>query len=160
LRVLADQSKLTIVGQQDQAVAVPVLADLRGRRDAQDLLVERFHLDDAALGKSAFAWAAVLELLGREQAEVWLAATDVAELPDAEHLRFQVAADGVQEVLERPVVGTLGRGGAGRMTALHVDEIGLDGSLEIHTALVCPLMTKGCIKRIWRFWRKAQSHGW
>ena len=94
--VFAHQHEITRVGHEHQPIASPVTADLIARRREPDIVVSRFHLDDAAFRYLAFTRLAPLQLLRRVKAEVGMARPLVGKFADTEHLRLERRADGVQ----------------------------------------------------------------
>ena len=106
-RVLADERELAEIGRQHQTVAAPVAPDLLAHHRAQHVLVRGLDLDHAAFRNLALARASPLHLPGRVEAEVGMTRALVGQLADAEHLRLEGRADGVEQVRERPVARSL-----------------------------------------------------
>ncbi len=93
-------------GDQDQAVALPVVAHLAAGGDDLDRLSGRLGLDDAALGQDVgrdLAHVGLGQLRGGEQAVVREAGAQVLQVLDAEHLGLEFAADLVEQILQRVV---------------------------------------------------------
>lgn len=65
--------------------------------------VRRLHLDDAAFRYLAFARLTLLCLLRRLTAEIRMARSMVSKFANAEHLRLERCAEGVQQIGEQPV---------------------------------------------------------
>ena len=71
--VRSEQDEVAGVGDEDEAVAVPVAADLVAGGGQPGVVAGGFDLDDAALRRLAFAGPAALDLLGGVEAEVGMA---------------------------------------------------------------------------------------
>ena len=76
------------------------------------VLADGLHLHDAALRHLPLARSASLHLARRVQAEVGMAGPLIGQLADAEHLRLERRADGIQQFREWSVA----RSFAGRTT--------------------------------------------
>ena len=109
LRVLAEQHEVAGVGDQHQSVAVPVAAHLVTIRSQPGVAADGFDLDHAAFGKLPLALPAALHLLGGIEAEVGMTCALMSELADAENLWLERAADGIQQIGQRRVVGPFTR---------------------------------------------------
>ena len=120
-RVFADQYEVARVGHQHQPVAAPIAAYLLALSGEPGVIANGLHLDHAALRHLPLARPTLLHLLRRIQAEVGMPRAQVGQLADAEHLRLERRADGVEQVAERPVARPL----AGRAArGAHLPEIG------------------------------------
>ena len=71
--IRSEQDEVAGVGDEDEAVAVPVAADLVAGGGQPGVVAGGFDLDDAALRSLAFAGPAALDLLGGVEAEVGMA---------------------------------------------------------------------------------------
>ena len=136
-RVLAHQHEIASVGHQHQPVAAPVAAYLIARRSEPGVVLDRLHLDHAALRRLSSARAALLHLLRRVEAEVGMARTVVGELLDAEHLRLQRRPDGVQQPRERTVARPLPGRPAGGAHLPQIGEVRLHRRRELHVHSRC-----------------------
>ena len=125
-RVLAHQHEIARVGHEHQPIAFPIAAGLTALRREPGIVVRRLHLDHAAFRYLAFARLALLHLLRRVESEVGMARALVGEFADAEHLRPERRADGVQQVGERPVARPLPGRAAGRAHPPEIGEIRFD----------------------------------
>ena len=126
-RVLAEQHEVAGVGHQHEAVAPPVAADLIALRRQPGVVVSRLDLDHAAFGELSLARLPLLHLPGGVESEVGVARALLGKLADAEDLGPEGAADGVEQVGQRRVVGALACRAAGGANAAQVGEVGLDG---------------------------------
>ena len=108
-RVLAHQDEIARVGHQNQAVTVPIAADLIAGRREPGIVLRALHLDHAALRRLPRARLALLHLLRRVQPEVRVPGPLVGKLADAEHLGLERRADGVEQIGERPGSSTARR---------------------------------------------------
>ena len=86
--VRSEQDEVAGVGYEDEAVALPVAADLVAGGGQPGVVAGGLDFDYAALGCLAFAGPAALDLLGGVEAEVGMAGALVGELSDAEYLGF------------------------------------------------------------------------
>ena len=125
-RVLPEEHEVAGVGHQHEAVVVPVAADLSAVRGQPGVVVSRLHLHHAALRCLPRAGLPLLHLPRRVEPEVGVARPLVGQLPDAEHLGLEGAADGVEQVGQRPVAGSLPRGAAGGADPVQVGQVVLD----------------------------------
>ena len=112
LRVLAQQDEIAGVGDEDEAVSVPVAADLIAFGGEPGVVVRGLDLDHAALGELSLARLSALYLPGGVESEVGVSGALFGELAYAEDLGLQGCADGVQEVGERAVSGAFAGGSA------------------------------------------------
>ena len=124
-RVGADQIEFAKIGHQYQAVAAPVSSYLFPYSDCSGVLHRRFHLDHAALRKLPLAWAALLNLFRRVEAEVGMPDALIGRLHDAEHLWLEDRADGIEQLRERSVARPFAGRAAGRANASEFGEVGL-----------------------------------
>ena len=125
-RVLADEDEVAQVGRQHKAVAVPIAADLRTLRGQPGIVARGFDLDHAPFRRLALARPALLHLLRCVEAEIGMAGALIGKPADAEHLRLQCRAHGVQQLAERPVVRQFAGRAAGSADSGEVREIGSD----------------------------------
>ena len=107
--VLAEEHEVARVRHQHRPVAAPIAADLIARGGEPGVVAGGLDLDDAAFRQPALARPAPLDLPRRVEAEVGMSGALVGELADAEHLRPERRADGVQQIPQRRVVGELPR---------------------------------------------------
>ena len=144
LRVLAQQHEVAHVGDQHQLVTVPVAAHLVAIRGQPGIVADGFDLDHAAFGKLPLALPASLHLLGGIESEVGMSGPLLCQLADAENLWLERAADGIQQIGQRRVVGPFTRCPARRADASQVGEVVLNRRREFlvrarHSPLVVPL---------------------
>ena len=125
-RVLPDEHEVAGVGHQHETIAVPVAADLSAVRGQPGVVVRGLHLHHAALRCLPRPGLPLLHLPRRIEPEVGVARSLVGQLADAEHLGLEGAADGVEQVGQRPVAGALPRGAAGGADSVQVREVVLD----------------------------------
>ena len=102
-RVPAHELELPQVGRQDQAIARPVAVHLLMHFTRTEGRLGRLHLHDPAFRNLPLARLALPNLLRRVEPHVGMARALVSELDDAEHLRLERPADGVQQVGERGI---------------------------------------------------------
>ncbi len=121
--ILADQQEVAVVRHQNQAIEVPVFADLFGLRGQPGLVGEWLDLDDAALGFLPLLRLAPLALGHGEQSEVGVAGAGIFEGGEAEDTRFQAGPDGVQEVGENRIIRKLLDAGAKAARRPHCGEV-------------------------------------
>ena len=127
LRIFAEEDEVSGVGDQYQAILVPILTDLIALGCQPCVVVGGLDLHDTAFGELSLTRTALLNLSGGVESEVGMACALVGKLIDAENLGLEQAADGVQQVGQGRVVGTFTRGSAGGADASEVGEISLDG---------------------------------
>ena len=77
---------------------VPVAAHLIAVGRQPGIVTDGLHLDHAALRHLSVARPALLHLLRRVEAEVGMARALVSKLTNAEYLRVEHRADGIQQV--------------------------------------------------------------
>ena len=141
-RVLADEHEVPIVGDQDQPIATPIAADLIAFGGEPSVVIDGFDFDHAVLRHLPLARLAALHLLGGVEAEVGMAGAQVRQLPDAEHLGSEAAADRVHEVFERGVARGFGGGAAGGADASQMLKIGFDRGRQLrHDRMVAAPIT-------------------
>ena len=70
--------------------------------------------------------AAALHLVGGVEAEVGMAGALIRQFADAEHLGLQGRADGVKQVGQRPIAGSLAGGAAGGVDAREIGQVSLN----------------------------------
>ena len=121
-----DQGKAAQVGHQNQVVAAPVARHLLANRRAIGVFTGRLHLHDAPFRHLSLPRAAALHLMRGVEAEVGMASALVGQFADAEHLRLQGRADGVEQVRQRPIARPLAGCAAGGVDAREVGEVSLD----------------------------------
>ena len=107
--VLAHEYEVAGVGHQHQPVVVPVAAHLIAVGRQPGIVADGFHLDHAALRHLSVARPALLHLLRRVEAEVGMARALVSKLTNAEYLRVEHRADGIQQVGEAARSSTVPR---------------------------------------------------
>ena len=129
--VLAEEDEVAGVGDEDEAVLVPVAADLVAIGGEPCVVGGGFYLDDATFGELAIAGLSALHLPGGVESEVGAARAYVLELADAADPGLEGGADGGEEVVEGGVVGELAGCAAGRADAVQVGEVGLYGGCEL-----------------------------
>ena len=125
-RVLAEQHEVARIGDQHQAVVIPVLAHLVAVGREPRVVRSGLDLDDTAIGALTLARLALLDLLAGVEPEVGMSGTLRGEPADGEYLRPQRAADRVEQVGERRVVGELASRAAGRADLAQVGQVVLD----------------------------------
>jgi hypothetical protein len=96
--VLYYQKEITVVGDEDGAVAFPVPGYLFAFGGGQGVIVEGFGFDNA----SEIAGGGLYET------EVGVAGAGIGELVGGLNIGVEFRTDGVQEVFERGAVGKLG----------------------------------------------------
>ena len=129
--VLAQEDEVAGVGDEDEAVPVPVAADLGAAGGEPGVVGGGLDLDHAALGKLALAGPAAPDLLCGVEPEVGVARALVGKLAHAVDTRLQGRADGCEEVVEGRVVGAFAGCAAGGADAAQVVEVGFDGGGEV-----------------------------
>ena len=102
-RTLAHQHEVARVGYQHKTVAAPVPAHLIARRRQPGVIFDSLHLDHASFRNLPLAWSSLLHLLRRIEAEIGMARALIGKLADAEHLRLERRADGIEQVRQRPI---------------------------------------------------------
>ena len=131
LGVLAQQHEVAGVGHQDQAVTLPVAADLVAVGGEPGIVAGGLDLHHAALRRLALLGLAPLNLAGGVEAEVRVAGPLLGQLTDAEDLGLQRSAHRVEQVGQRRVVGQLVRAAPGGADAAQVLEIGFHNRYEV-----------------------------
>lgn len=118
---LADQQPVAQVGDQHQAVAVPVFRHLGRRRGEVHRFGRRLDLDDAARRRQRVLRrvGVAVELVGGEQPAVGVAGAQALELHHAAHLGLQGVADAIEQVVDGSVEGGLLGAAAEHMHAVH-----------------------------------------
>ena len=124
--VLTEQNEVAGVGDEDEAVSIPVAADLITVGGEPSIVVGRLDLYDAALGELSLARLSALDLFGGVEAEVGMSGALLGKLADAEDFGLESGADVVQQVGERAVGGAFAGGPAGRANASEVGEVVFD----------------------------------
>ncbi len=81
--VVADQQEIAIVGDENQTVAIEVLADLPRFRRQPGVVADRFDFDDTPLRHRTGSRLASLALVRRIETEVGMAGALVGELREA-----------------------------------------------------------------------------
>ena len=126
LGILAEQHEVSRVGHQDQPVHLPIAAHLGALGGQPRIIAGGLDLNHAAFGSLPLARLTLLHLLGGVEADVGMPRALLRQLADAEHLGLERAADGVQQVDQRRVVGTLVGRAAGRTNPAQVIEVVLN----------------------------------
>ena len=129
--VAPDEKEAPVVGDEHETVALPIALHLLAARELVEVVLGCLDLDDAAVGRGCRSQLVAVRLAAPEagdrvEAEVRLARTLIGDLPDAQHLRLEVAAGLVEEILQRRVIGGLGRGAVAPDFA-HLLEEALEG---------------------------------
>ena len=124
--VLAQQNEVAGVGDENEAVALPVFADLFAIGCEPSVVVRGLDLDHAALGELTVSRLSALELLGGVESEIGMSSALLGKLADAEDLGPESSADVVQQVGERSVGGAFAGGSAGCANAAEVGEVVFD----------------------------------
>lgn len=135
--VLSDQRKLAQVGHEDELARLPVGIYLSGGDQHIEIGVGALNLDHAAIR---------VGVLAGEEAEVWLAGGGFAVVDNGADLGLQFVADGVEEIVQRGVVGKLRRpDAADRRDGV---EVLLDGLTEFGHVGVPHLTRRRRIRRL------------
>ena len=143
LHVLAQQHEVAGVGDQNQPVTVPVAAHLVTIRCQPGVVADGFDLDHAAFGKLPLTLPAPLHLLGGIESEVGMSGPLLRQLADAEDLGLERAADSIQQIGQRRVVGPFTCCPARRANLAQVIEVVLNCRREFlvrsrHSSLAVP----------------------
>lgn len=128
--IAPDQHEIAVVGDEDEAVVLPVFLYLRRLGGDEGIVGPALDLDDAALGRRARDGLAVfgfLELAGGVEAEVGRARAGVGELRDGADLGFEFRANLVEQRFERGVIGGFRRRAAGAVDFGKILQIRFDG---------------------------------
>ena len=153
--VLAHQHEVAGVGDQNQAIAAPVAADLIAIGGEPGVVIGGLDLDNAAFGDLPFAHSAALHLPGGVEAQVGMARAVVGQLADAEDLGLERCADGVQQSGQRRIRRPLAGRAARRAQAAQVAEVGLYRRREFHCRY-----RHGSVAALWRAcfppWRRGR----
>ena len=128
--ILAEQDEIAHVGDEDEAILVPILADLRAFDSQPRIVRHGLDLHDAALRGLALNRISLAGLLGGVQAKIGVIRPRLPQFSNARDLGSKRIADRVQQIVQRRVVGTFRRRAAGRADAAQVREIGLNGGAE------------------------------
>jgi hypothetical protein len=132
-RVHADEQKVTVVGDQDEAVALPVARDLAGVGGRGHRLGEALDLNHAALRDLALAFPrrAAPALGLRVEPEVGMPRALAAELAVADDPWLERLPDRVEQGFEGAVVGGLARGATRGADLGHASKVVLDQAFRL-----------------------------
>ena len=119
--VALHQGEAAIVGCEDEAVSVQVFSHLFGAGEFLEVVGESLDFAGAAVGFFAEVgvgiFAPALDLSGGEKPEVGLSVSPLSELEVGVDLGFEFGADGVEQFLQRAVVGDFVYGVSGANVA-------------------------------------------
>ena len=99
---------------------VPIAAHLSAHRRQPGVITRGLHLDHATFGHLPRARPALLHLPRRIEAEVGMPRPLIGQLADTEHPGLEHAADGVQQIGQRPIARPLASSPAGGADPLQI----------------------------------------
>ncbi len=83
--ILAKNQEVAKIGDDDESVCTPILADLLRTGRNPGVIFDAFHFNDAPFGRLSLAWLAPLHLIRDIQAEVRLPCARVAQVGQAKN---------------------------------------------------------------------------
>ena len=130
----ADQPELPQVRHEHELVAGPVAGYLLPGCYLVQLVLIRLRFHDAPFRDLSRPGPAPLQLPGGIEPDVRMSGALVGEFGDAEDLRLQAGAHGVEQVNERGVGGSLTGRAARRALPGEIAQVVLDGGRELSLA--------------------------
>ena len=128
--ILTEQDEISHVGDKNEVILVPILADLRAFGSQPRIVRLGLDLHDAAFGGLALNRIALAGLLGGVEAKIGVIRPLLPPFSYARDLGPEGIADAVQQIVQRRVIGTYRRRAAGRADAEQVREVVLNGGAE------------------------------
>lgn len=126
--VARDQHEVAVVCREHLAVTSKVAFHLIALSQLGDIIARAFDLNRAARRRCPFercASVGSLQLLGGEEAAIGQARAFVLQIDDATDARFEVFADGVEQISERAVKRSLAHARTRRMNLAQFAQVSL-----------------------------------